>query len=119
MAKIAYYNALLHTVHLGGKAIGAGQTREVDDRDLPSASAPIAPPAPATDPLRELLERPVMEISKRLPEILSDDLARLRVAEAASKSPRKSLLAAIATEELVRAKANAEGEAAGQEAGTE
>ena len=107
MEQVAYYNDKPHTVHIGGKAIGPGQTREVDERDLPSKQSAETPAAAVNDPLLYLLDLSVNEFNKRIPDLLSEELVRLKAAEEAGK-PRKGVIGAIEAELLERAGTEAE-----------
>jgi len=95
-------------IYVGGVMIPAGETRHFEDDLLPPefrSSAPVVVEA-AGDPLGELLDGNVAEVTGGL-DMLSDEfLARLEALELAGKA-RKGVLAAIAEEGLRRAEARA------------
>jgi len=123
MAKIPVTNNTKRTMFVHGIMIPGGETRHIDENDVPLHLRPAPanveeekPAAPAADPLAELATRPVKEITAAMQELSTESLERLRVIEEASDTPRKTLLAAIDEEILDRAIA-AEEAATSQEAG--
>lgn len=95
---------------VGGMLIPAGQGREIDTALLPpepaaeEAPAPPAPPDPDAN-LRDLLKGTIREIEPLLDDETTSDetLAGLARLEAASETPRQTLLQKIAAEQLKRA----------------
>jgi hypothetical protein len=102
MSKVPYTNNTSRHMNVGGKLIAPGDTREVDQRDVPGFKQ-AAKPAPAErDQVRELLEKGVKAIVSELPNLTDAQLIALADGEKAGKD-RKSLLEAIAAEQLGRA----------------
>lgn len=96
-------------IYVGGVMIPPGETRHFEDDLLPPefrSAAPVVAEVAAGDPLGELLDGNVAEVTGGL-DVLSDELlARLEAMEAEGKK-RKGVLAAIAEELLRRAEARA------------
>lgn len=118
MSPIPVENKTEMPMYVGSTMILPGETRHFEEHQVPAhlrpAATTAAPEVPAEDPadvaVRELLEHTVAEVAVLIqerkgdgqPTLSDDDLARLKAAEEAGKA-RKSLLAAIAEEELRRA----------------
>ena len=106
MPKVAFTNTKKHAVHVGGKTIMPGHTREVDETLVPGYKPP-AVEAEVVDEKAELLvllDESVPVIVANLVDLSDDDLETLRVAEENGKT-RKGVIAAIADERLTRASA--------------
>jgi len=99
------------TMHVAGVLIAPGETRHLPRVHVPAnllpRTTPAAVPAPS-DPVLELLDDSVKDIVGRLPELDDEQLAAVKAAEVDGKT-RKSLMDAIAQEELRRANARADG----------
>lgn len=91
-------------IFVGGVMIPPGEIRHFEDDLLPPefrSSAPVSE-AEAADPLAELLDGNVHEVTGGLDALSNEWLARLEAMELAGKN-RKGVLAAIAEEMLRRA----------------
>lgn len=103
-------------IYVGAYMIPPGETRDFDESQVPAHLRP-APPAPepeappAEDPLAAIREQSVADIVELLPALSDDELARLGDLEQIQANPRKTLLAALAEEQLKRAEATAGGAA--------
>ena len=100
-------------LYVGGVMIPPGETRHFEDDLLPPefrSSAPVVAEVDAGDPLAELLEGNVAEVTAGLEGLSDELLARLAGMEAEGKA-RKGVLAAIAEAQLRRAEALAGGPA--------
>lgn len=104
MKKVPYYNGGKNVLHIDGKAIRPGDTREVDPRQIPGFAA-VAKPAQQDpeNPIQALLSGKVPEIVAALPGLSADDYAELKETEHAFGNPRKGLVKAFAEEDLRRA----------------
>lgn len=113
MANIHITNPGPNIRYVAGVAIPPGESRSLDEGDLPPhlRPAPVpAAPRPAPDPMLLLLDNSVPGIAAQIqdrdeagePIISDENLARLAAAEEGGKA-RKSLMAAIAEEQLRRA----------------
>lgn len=103
MDKIPFTNETDRFMHVGGVMIPPHDTRDVDPRLL--AGATTESPAPAAeddDPLLAILAAKVGAAIVGLPALSNEELARLGELEAAHKN-RKTLIEAIAVEQLARA----------------
>lgn len=103
--QVPYTNDKPHTVHIGGKMIRPGQTRDVDASLVQSAppAEPTAPPDPYAH-IREILGHKVGEISAMLKSLSDEDLAHVERLEGDAKNPRKGVLQAVNELQLERAK---------------
>lgn len=103
-----FVNETAHTMFLGGLMIAPGEGRDVPVMFLPASQQPEAETAsPPSEPnldelLAELLAKPVKQLVTQLPELTHEALARLDELESATATPRKTLLAAVAAEQLRR-----------------
>ena len=100
-------------LYVAGVMIPPGETRHFEDDLLPPefrSSAPVVAEVEAGDPLAELLDGNVAEVTAGLAVLSDEFLARLAGLEAEGKA-RKGVLAAIAEEQLRRAEAAAAGQA--------
>ncbi|MCU0988019.1 MAG: hypothetical protein MUE63_00125 [Xanthomonadales bacterium] len=91
-------------IYVGGMMIPPGETRHLAEDDLPpeyrrSATAPVVEDE---DPIAELLEGNVAEVTGALDLLNREWLVRMEAMELAGKN-RKGVLAAIAEEMLRRA----------------
>lgn len=91
-------------VHLGGKLIRPGETRDVDAALLQTRkpAQPVDVAASPVDTLAALRAESVKAIAERLPGLTDAELVDLTAAEAAEDRPRSTLLDAIAGEQLRR-----------------
>ncbi|MEW6647198.1 MAG: hypothetical protein AB1450_08375 [Pseudomonadota bacterium] len=96
-------------IYVGSNMVPPGETRDFPESQVPPHLRPAAhvaetAPAPGNDgdPLLELLDKPIKEITPLLTALTDDELTRLEVAENAGKT-RSTLIAAIAEEKLKRA----------------
>lgn len=111
MGKIFLFNDTNAPKIMGGKWVPPGEGREVDDVCMPAGEGPAhADPeaAPVTDldaNLRDMLATGVKSLVPLLAEASAETLAGLARLEQASETPRKTLLAAIAEQQLNRAQA--------------
>ncbi|MBA1147432.1 hypothetical protein H0Z60_10225 [Ectothiorhodospiraceae bacterium WFHF3C12] len=114
--KVPYSNDKPHPVHVGGKLIMPGDTREVDESLIPrtAPAEPVEPVDPG-DPLLALLDGSVKEVTDALPGLDDDQVRQLRAAEESGKT-RSTLIAAIDETLLERAQART-GEGQGDGAG--
>jgi hypothetical protein len=107
MAKVMYTNHSDHVKHVGSKAIGPGESREVDARDLPGYRAAKAQ-ADTPDPLREGVDRILAhaagQIGEMLPALSDEELAAVLEAERTKgKKARRTVVQALEAERLRRA----------------
>lgn len=109
MALIAYTNNNKHTVHIGGKAIAPGDTREVEETLLASFK-PVRhdlgeedSATPLTDRLNEILSGNVKSVSDSLEALNDEELALMETLENESEAPRKGVLQSILNETVARA----------------
>ncbi len=111
MAKVAYTNNEKTVAHIDGKALAPGDTREVDETQIPTYKAKAPAQESNEDPVLALLDIKggVKNIVPELPGLSDADLARLKQAEDDGKT-RDGLMKAIAVEELKRADAKAAGD---------
>lgn len=114
--QVPYTNHRKHAVHIGGKRIEPGETREVDASlaPRPAAAQPAAPDPDAG--LRTILDHKATEIPELLASLSDDELGRLEALEGDASRPRKTVLEAIEETRLERAKAR-QAEGAGGDAG--
>lgn len=96
-------------IYVGSNMVPPGETRDFPESQVPPHLRPVAQvaetaPAPGNDgdPLLELLDKPIKEITPLLAALTDDELTRLEAAENAGKT-RSTLIAAIAEEKLQRA----------------
>lgn len=92
-------------LHIGGKVIRPGETRDVDESLVPDELKPVAAQAATDapeDPVLALLDGSVKEIAEALAGLSDADIDALEAAEEAGKT-RKGVLAAIAEQRLARA----------------
>ncbi len=110
--KIPVHNDTAMPMYVAGLMIPAGETRHFNLDQVPQhlRPAPVAEVAEETqfDPIEELRAGTVKEIIAQIPELADDVLEALGAAEQLAKTPRKSLLSAIAEEQLSRAGAKEE-----------
>ena len=100
-------NPTLMPIYVNGTMIPPGESRDFDEADLPPEHrAPETPPAEdlPPDPLVELVKTSVKVIVAGFETLSDEDLARLQGIEQEGQN-RKSLLEAIAAEQLKRADA--------------
>lgn len=111
--QVPYTNHKAHAVHIGGKRIDPGETREVDASlaPRPAAAQPAAPDPDAG--LRTILEHKATEIPDMLASLSDDELGRLEALEGDASKPRKTVLQAIEETRLERAKARQAGDDGG------
>jgi len=88
-------------VHIGGKLIGPGETRDVEETLIPDY-APAAREPDLSDPVLEILDHKVAEIAGILPQLSDEELRQVEQAEQDGKT-RKGVMEAIAEEWLRRA----------------
>ncbi len=96
-------------IFVGGVMIPPGEIRHFEDDMLPPefrSAAPVAAEETAADPLAELLEGNVAQVTGGLDLLSREWLTQLEALELASKK-RKGVLAAIAEEQLRRAEKDA------------
>lgn len=111
MGKTFLFNDTNAPKIMGGKWVPAGEGREVDDTCMPAGEGPApaaAEGAPVGDldaNLRAMLEPGVKQIVPLLADASDETLAGLARLENATEAPRKTLLAAIAEQQLNRAQA--------------
>ncbi len=101
--KVPYTNTQEHTVHIDGKAIKSGDTRDVEETMIPSYQPVAQSFEPAPDQVTELLQEKVADIVAALPTLEEADFVRLAKMEEESEKPRTSLMKAMAAEEIRRA----------------
>lgn len=109
--KVPYTNETTKFMHVGGVTIPPGATRDVDASLLPGpkpqAEEPAKPVMP--DAIAELLKKKVGDVTAALAGLSDDDLAKAGEQEQAGRN-RKSVVEAIAAEQLRRAQVKAGGE---------
>lgn len=105
MKKIPYTNETDKYITVGTVTIPPGQTRDVEETLHPDYHAVQVEPvtAPPADLLAALLAGTVAAIVAALPGLTQADLAELVERENASEKPRKTLLDAIAEQQLAKA----------------
>ena len=103
MKKVPYLNEGTSIVHIDGKAIRPGDTREVDPSQIPGFTPPEQAAPTVDDPIQELLAMKIPEIVAALPQMSPEDYAAVKEAENAFGNPRKGLRKAFAEEDLRRA----------------
>lgn len=109
MNKVPYTNETDKFQHVGGLTIPPGETREVDPTMLPSYKPESARKEEAqSDPIADLLKKKVADVSAALPGLSDEDLATAEALEQDGQN-RKSLIEAIAAENLRRADLKANG----------
>lgn len=111
MSKVWYTNETNKFLHIGSVTIPPNETREVDESLLPGqkpkaeeAKTPVPP-----DAIAELLKKKVADVVAALHELSDDDLTKAAEQEQAGQN-RKSVVEAIAAEQLRRAQVKAAGE---------
>jgi len=107
MSKVAYTNKTDGIQHIGPCTVWPGQTREVDERDLPITEGNESPVPPVNDQstiITEMLGQTIPKISELLPSQSDELLDALELAEQAGEA-RKGVLADITAERLSRADA--------------
>jgi len=102
MARIPYTNTTAVTQHVDGKTIRPGETRDVDEFQIPSYQAAPAAEAEPGDPVLDILDHNVKAIVEMLPGLSDEDLAELMQAEENGKT-RQTLMSAFEAEALARA----------------
>ena len=102
--RVPYTNHGDRIVHVGGKQILPGETRDVE-ASLVQPARPAAPSeAPDPDaPLRQILAHKASDMPEVIRQVPSDSLERLEVLEGDANKPRKGVLEAIEAEKLERA----------------
>lgn len=110
MATVPYTNPKKHTVHINGKAIAPGDTRDVEETMIPGYRPPPKAQAEETaDPVAELYGQTVADIIAQLPDLPDEDLKRLAQIEGGKDKPRVSLIKALSEESIRRADASLKG----------
>ncbi len=94
--------------HIGGKLILPGMTREIDAQDHPDYRPPQPEPAPVIDPVQALADGSAKKAIAGLTTLDNEQLAELDILEQEKNASdqRKSLIGAIAKEQLERAQAD-------------
>lgn len=115
MKKVVYTNTTGARKTVGGMAVAAGESVLIDERDHPEFKpAPAQRPTKApTDPVLELLDKPIAEIVKQLPSLTDEQFDQLQQAEKDGKT-RKGLLKAFDEEYLRRAEQKVDGQKDGE-----
>lgn len=128
--RIVFTNTTSRPMYVGSDMIPPGETRDFPESAVPPhlRSAPVPPetPAPASDPLADLLDMSATTVIENIrgrgqngvPVIADEELARVEAIETAGKN-RKTVLAALAEETLRRANERAEAEATAAKTKTE
>lgn len=104
-------NTTANPLFVGGKMIPPGEGRDIDASLLPpehqdAYTDPVEAPGPTlTEQIAAMLLLSVKEITVELPSLTQEGLDLLAQAEQESKTPRKSMLAALEAERLRRASA--------------
>jgi len=114
----AIENTTLMPIFVAGVMIPSGETRHFEDDQIPPEHRDPAPQPeaePELDPIGELAARNAVTVIAALPDLASDDLARLQLLEFEGKA-RKTVLEAIAAEGLARATAKLDQTGTGQSA---
>jgi len=104
MKEVPFANKEDHAVHIGNKMVPPHETRMVDPSMLPNAHEShgrVAPETPS-DPLLDILDGTIAEITEALPGLSDEELNRLEQAEKDGNT-RKGVEKAIAEERLTRA----------------
>lgn len=110
--KVPITNRGAMPIYVASVMILPGETRHFDPEQLPPEFRPAAAPAAAetkeSDSVAELARRKAAEIAGQLGSLSDEDLQRLGALEQArGGAARKSVLEAIAAEQLRRAEARA------------
>ena len=110
MALVPYTNTGNANVHLDGKTILPGETREIDETQTPGFGIAaidelIEDVQTETDEqdLSEALRGTVKEVLARLPDMTDEQLSELEALEGDEIAPRKGVLDGINKEQLTRA----------------
>jgi len=109
MQEIPFTNDEDHAVHIGNKTVPAHETRMVDPSMLPTAHEgnEQAEPEAQSDPLLDILDGNIAEITEALPGLSDDELDLIEQAEVVA-SNRQGVSKAIAEERLNRAEGDAD-----------
>ena len=114
MAEIPVKNSGKNPLPVAGRLILPGETRFIEEQEVPPHLRPNAPePAkaePPADPIKALLKGKVPEIVEAIPNLSDEQLDQVEQAESAKKNPRIGVVNAIAVEKLKRADAKAAAE---------
>jgi hypothetical protein len=103
MALVAYTNSNEHPVHIDGKTIMPGESRQVDETQVPGYGANIKTSADLAEPnhpeepntLAEILLGNVPSILSALSDLTIEQLRELENLETDAAQPRKGVLEAI------------------------
>ena len=114
MARIPWTNPKSHPVHVGGKRVDPGETRDVDVALVQTPAPTAGDPEPDPDAAyRRILGHRVGEVTEMLGTLQTADLDRLETLESDAANPRKGVLEAIEAERLERAKAGDQSDGGG------
>lgn len=102
MALKVYTNNTDHNMHIGGKTILPGESREVDETQIPGFGVSEGDPDPdmPSNPLEELLQGNIASVSAVLITLTADQLDELESLEGNAEKPRKGVLDAINARQL-------------------
>lgn len=103
MALVPYTNTGENNIHIGGKVIVPGETREVDETLVPGYGQALEPDADAdrnplddeTEALLAILAGKVADVVAALPTLSVAQLDALENLETEAEKPRKGILEAI------------------------
>lgn len=99
MALVPYTNTGKNNMHIGGKVITPGETREVDETLIPdfgvSAGNPSNEDEIVRNPLSDILAGSVKEVADALIALDMAQLDELDALETNAEKPRKGVLEAI------------------------
>lgn len=111
MALVAYTNTGDNNIHIGGKVIAPGETREVDETLVPGYGQALEQVVDAdqnslddeTEALLAILAGKVAEVVAALPALSVEQLDALENLETEAEKPRKSILKDIEARRLALA----------------
>jgi len=111
MALVPYTNTGKANIHLSGKTIQPGETREIDETQIPGFGVDENHIVDAIDmvepnPLALVLAGSVKEVTAALDGLSADDLDILEALEGDAEHPRKGVLDAINKQQLALAQAD-------------
>lgn len=105
-----YTNTSKKVEHIGGKRFMPNETRPLDEKLHPDYKPPAKPADPVVDVVAELHKADVKDIVGQLPNLADEDLVYLKELEEGRKSKsRKTVLEAIAAQQIERAQADSKG----------
>jgi hypothetical protein len=107
MALVSFTNAGKTSVHIDGKTIWPGESREVDETQVPGfgANTESEDETPEDNPLADLLRGNIQAVLAGLADLTAEQLADLESLEGDAATPRKGVLDGIEKRRLELAQA--------------